>query len=64
MTAVDRIAARARRRRIARMMDAAMPPGISLEETPDGVVLRGVGLRQRMLSDVRLRAIGWWEGRR
>lgn len=54
--------AEARRvRAIARLAERAgedLPPGVSVETVEDGVVLFGHGLLRRMLSDVRLRAIG------
>ena len=50
-----------RARRIAGLAERVaedVPPGVAVEAGPEGVILVGRGLRRRMLSDVRLRAIG------
>lgn len=44
--------------RLAERADADLPSGVRVEALENGIVLIGRGLLRRMLSDVRLRAIG------
>lgn len=41
-----------------RLMTAAVPQGVRLESTAEGVTLIGKNLRRRMLDDPRLRNFG------
>jgi len=50
-----------RARRVAGLAKAVvsdLPPDVAVETGSDGITLVGRGLRRRMLSDARLRAIG------
>lgn len=57
------IGARAVKNVIRDIVDTAqgdVPPGVTVEAQDDGVALIGKRLRQRLISDARLRAIGLW----
>ncbi len=45
----------ARRRELGERLEAALPKGIAVEETDEGLVLRGRGLARRFALEARLR---------